>query len=498
MATSKYRSVQLLIFILLFGLYANWPLHTYTFDSLTYVLDVQSGQLQKMLHPHHLLYSPLSFVLWRAGQIFDSSLHPLPVMQLIGAFSLALAWLILFKLLLYWKIEFFVGLTASLLAVLTYGPWRFATITEPYALHILLVLLMFLLASQKRNNALVVTAVLATLNMQTAFLFLPSALILAFWESNERLRDVAKSLIAYAVTCLTMYLFFGYIAMGSLSALPAWFGKYAVDQRWWDPSLVKFITALFAASDGVFGLATPPSLWRTLSWISMSSLIVVAAYFLREWLKEQTQLTYAAALALFLQFAFYYQFDAGSPCYWTIVPALSALLLSGPLSIAASRRKGLTYALMAFTLLIGVLTVFTHEIIPQSKSSAYVPYQLAKSVKPIVGKGTLWMLGGNVNERVFRVFTSLSIRSLHDILLRGKGTNVQNLSLLKTKIEADIEKGPVFVFGDLFKGSFSGIVGLDNALIPPKDIAQAFAGFNLKPVSIEGRVYIWQLVKRSD
>ena len=451
-----------------------------------------------MLHPHHMLYSPASFVLWQLGRLVDGSLHPLPVMQLFGALSFALAWFLLFRLMIHWEIDSTVGLAASLLAVLTYGPFRFATITEPYALHVLLVLLMFLLASHKRTVALVTASVLATLNMQTAFLFFPSALILAFGDDKERIRNITKSVVAYAIICLILYLFFGYLAMGSLSALPAWFGKYAVDHRWWDPSPVKLITAILAASDCVFGLATAPSIWRTISWVLMTSVIVVSIYFLRDWHKKHRQLACASALALFLQFAFYYQFDAGSPCYWTIVPTLIALLLSGPLTIAASRSKWLTYSLLLFTLFIGVFTVFTHEIIPQSKSTSYVPYQLAKSVTTIVDKGTLWMIGGNVNERVFKVFTPLSIQSVHDILLRGEGTKMQNLSLLKSTIKTDLQKGNVFVFGDLFTGSFKGIVGLDNVLISPKEIAQAFAGFHLKPVPIDGRVYLWQLVKKRD
>ncbi len=494
---------EILFSIALFVIFISFPVQTHTYDGLVYLGDVTSGQLSRLFHPHHVLYSPLCFLFWQLSKAFSASIEPLQVMRFLGALASVFTCFFVRHTLLIWRIEKTLSWLLSIFAVLTYGPWRFTSISEPYALHIMLVSALFFAASRigatedKETSSVgfVTLAVLATLNMQTAFLFIPSALLLAFWPLGQKRRAI-KTFILYALLTGASYLICGLLATKSLSALPAWFGKYAIDQRWWNPAAHKLVIALFAASDVFWGRPEVSSLLRVLCSIASLPLFLFIFKFLRHSLKISPIQIRAIAFALLAQFGLYYQFDAGSPCYWTIVPMLTVLLLAIPLSMASKDWKRIVVLNLAILVLLTMTSVFLIEIRPQSSKANYRPYYRAKHIEKIVGSDTLWVHGGNLDEQVFLFFTPMKIRSIHDHLLAKQSVELSTrLTRLREILLDDLKNGNVYIYCDLYNGAWSGILGLDNKLISPIKISSIFGNLKVTAVKRGKKTMLWKVQK---
>jgi len=543
----------LLAAVALFALYAFLPVQTHTYDSLTYVLDVQSGQWDRLFHPHHPLYSPLCWLAWKTVSVVSPAIHPLAVMRVLNSAAAAAAALCLFYCLLLLtdtyrnvlschpfdrrgpggschdgthqgsrseaerpalvhpivppadcvrdgRIPLAAALT--LLASLSYGPWRFATVTEPYAFHLLGLCGLVCAAAHLRRRPpstggavfLAAIATLATLNLQSAALALPSALYLAWGQRPSGRRAMLIALATFVLAAGLCYLLCGLAATGgSPSDIPRWSARYALDRRWWNPALDKLPVALFAATDTFVGLAETPSVLATLAWTALVGLVVLAAQSLRPALQRSSPAVVAPALFLTLHTLFYYQLDAGSPCYWTPVPAVLALL-AGPL-LAPSEHPRLVTGILAILLLTAPATVLRDHILPESSVTAYRPYAVARALTTAVGStGTLWVLGGGLDEMVFRVFTPMTVRSVHDgLLAERRGPLDERLAALRTRFAADLAAGPVFVYEDLYDGAPQAIEHVDGTMVDGNRVATIWAGHRLVPaLGRPGAVALWR------
>ena len=234
-------------------IYLGFPTWDYYFDGLTFAMAVEGvaagGDPGWLLHPHHLLYSPLAFLAYETAWALGLKIRAWLLMQWLSTLCAASGLYLFYRLQRRTGIGAGAALAGIVLLGSSYSYWRFGTqgdTTMPTALLLLVVL--SLAISYPGSRPMVSAAVrlglvqgAAILLHETAMLFIP-AVAWAIWRSRRgrhrdwrpRVRAIAAFLAAVAAVAGTAYLAATVLVLGirSPAGFAGWLsGYFAADPR---------------------------------------------------------------------------------------------------------------------------------------------------------------------------------------------------------------------------------------------------------------------------
>lgn len=487
-----------LVVVAAFALFAGLPVQTHTHDGLTYALHVMGDDDAVRWHPHHPIYTPLVRLLWRAGCLVSPALHPLAVMQLLSALAGAAALWFLLGLLVHIPLPAPVAWSLALTAAFSFGPWRYATLTVPHVGQLTALAAALAAADlvRRRDASAAGHALpglvlgLGTIVLQTTLLFLPAVAVMALGpplpqpRRSSRLAACAAMVAGFLLVTGSGYLLSAMAAVGPHpGAMIRWGLGYTRDARWWGFDAGKPVVALVSAAYGAFGnVDESPSLPGVAAWASLLAVTLLAAAGLRRGLGAHRRLALTALAAMIPHVGLHLFLDVASPNYWLPVPMAVALLLAPGLVGSLHERPRLTtWALVALAV-TGPLCVFHDQILPQSSPARYRPYHVARAVAAAAGPdAVIWTMGGQLEEKVLRVFTPLTVRSVHDEVVGARRPLEESVTDLRRRLDADLASGrPVFLFHDLFDGRLTTIRDMTGREVGPRELAPLLAGLGLR------------------
>ena len=215
---TNYSYLIVLLFAILYCMFlSNNP----TTDSYAYAVSSLSGK--DLIYPHHLLYTPLCYVIIRAFAF--TGLEAIKILQIFNVLLSCLSLLVLRKILK--KVHNKESIVASVIMFCgsCYGFLRFAIDNEVYILFLLFSLLAiyymqtFLAEnSLKELIKLSVCLLLACLSFQMGILlWVPTLFILIYLRKKRNLIVfLLISLVIPLVYCVISYLTMGYFSIGFL------------------------------------------------------------------------------------------------------------------------------------------------------------------------------------------------------------------------------------------------------------------------------------------
>jgi len=159
--------------------YLAIPTRNYYWDGITFALDIENAAgLKSLLHPNHLLYSPIGWLIYRA---LSGTIRALYVLQFLNAFFGALAVYFLFGIVA--KVAQSIRAAIALTALFAFAGmwWRFSTDADAYIPSVLLLIICADLLITSRPSRPIQVALLHTLAMlahELAFLFVLPA---SYW-----------------------------------------------------------------------------------------------------------------------------------------------------------------------------------------------------------------------------------------------------------------------------------------------------------------------------
>jgi hypothetical protein len=137
-----YHNLLFSIFLLLIvGLYVLSLVQIHTFDALSYAYAAKVGlrRAEIFLHPHHLIYNPLSFCIYKIGLYLGWKWDIILILQLTNIFYSILSLLIFSKLLRQY-VDFITSILMVLILTFSNGFWLFSVEVEVYALSTLFII----------------------------------------------------------------------------------------------------------------------------------------------------------------------------------------------------------------------------------------------------------------------------------------------------------------------------------------------------------------------
>jgi len=236
--------------------YLAIPTHNYYWDGITFALDVENAaSLKSLLHPNHLLYSPIGWYVYRA---LGRSIRALYILQVLNAFFAGLAVYFLFGMVAKVSHSIRAAITLSALFALAGIWWRFSTDADAYILSVLLLILcadLLITSRPSRPFLVALLHILAMLVHELAFLFVMPA---CYWiwrhgaEGESQLVRFRRAMI-YACTA-------GCFTLGVYVAVYCWrFGGFTF------PAFFAFLTS--HATGSGFSFSAIRNSWLTArSW----------------------------------------------------------------------------------------------------------------------------------------------------------------------------------------------------------------------------------------
>ncbi len=236
--------------------YLSIPTHNYYWDGITFALDIENAtSLKSLLHPNHLLYSPIGWYIYRA---LGRSIRALYILQVLNAFFAGLAVYFLFGMVAKVSQSIRAAITLSAWFAFAGIWWRFSTDADAYILSVLLLILCAdLLISSKPPRPVLVALlhILAMLVHELAFLFVLPA---SYWiwrqglEGESQLVRFRRAMV-YACTA-------GFSTLAIYVAIFRWrFGSFTF------PAFFAFLTS--HATGSGFSFSIIRNSWLTLrSW----------------------------------------------------------------------------------------------------------------------------------------------------------------------------------------------------------------------------------------
>lgn len=182
--------------VAVFVIYAILPTKNYYWDGVSFAQDIeQAGRFGSptfwlnIIHPNHLLYNSLGYLVWIALQIVGLKLRAIAVLQAINMILAALCVAVLQRTLLRLTQSTYLSTTLTALFALSAIFWRFATDADAYIPSVLCLIAAFhvLCTSSKPRPLLVgILHACAMLLHQLAIFFFPAAALGVYLKGGRR------------------------------------------------------------------------------------------------------------------------------------------------------------------------------------------------------------------------------------------------------------------------------------------------------------------------
>jgi hypothetical protein len=236
--------------------YLAIPTRNYYWDGITFSLDIENAiSVKSLLHPNHLLYSPIGWYVYRA---LGGTIRALYVLQVLNAFFAALAVYFLFGVVAKLSQSIRAAITLTGLFAFAGIWWRFSTDADAYILSVLLLIIgadLLITSRPSRPIPVALLHIMAMLVHELAFLFVLPA---AYWiwrhsaEGESQLARLRRTM-AYACTA-------GFSTLAIYVAVFCWrFGSFSF------PGFFAFLTS--HATGSGFSFSAIRNSWLTIrSW----------------------------------------------------------------------------------------------------------------------------------------------------------------------------------------------------------------------------------------
>ncbi|MBD3169588.1 MAG: hypothetical protein GF307_08905 [candidate division Zixibacteria bacterium] len=280
---SKYPVIAIILLLTVFGVIYILTIpanHTEAEDSLSILNDIRSVDVEKLFHPHHLLYAPVGYTAHHLAQSAGINTNLQLTMQAVnifaGLFVLLMVYLIAGKL----NMAPYLRAIAVFITAFSYSFWRYSNECETYIIP--LVFIMLVIAgvirmfekghSYGRAFWLGIGTAFAVLFHQQHIVFiipLTIAFLISSFDSERKystgiiIKNYLLCLLTFVFVLTFAYSLVGFIVLGkgNFTELRQWFTGYAYGGVWgaWSfysiPKAVIGLGRSFIGGHFIFALA---------------------------------------------------------------------------------------------------------------------------------------------------------------------------------------------------------------------------------------------------
>ncbi len=394
------RTAGAILFLAILGVYLALPNRNYCYDSVAYAWFIKSGRA--LFHPHHLLHSPLGFLLVRGLRFLGIPASPMVTMQTLNSLAGALGVWLFFRTLCRLCQNLFSAVVFSLLLGFSFTYWYNSIENEvmiiPLAILMYILLRLVALTSERQTAEpffwmkLGIAGSLAVLFYEM-HIVLPIAVLFLIAGYKKRLGGVGKTAALYLTPYLPIvggaYLaaarfthnlsswnqFLRWSTLYIIPRVPKAFGVHTLRLAPYGIPRA-FVRATFLKNFLLNGAMTPTG-WLLLSGSVVVGLLLLYSVLLtgtrlRRNLIQRTQLFLLAWVLAYGIFALWCG-PQGPDFYLSALPPFWALLCLGTKDVQRS---------VVLVLLAGLFLVnFAGEIIPNSSLERNEAYQLVLKLR---------------------------------------------------------------------------------------------------------------------
>jgi len=220
------KLVYPLFFFLVLAVYYLTFSKVPTSDGLTWARQVQNGSLQDLFSPHHLMYKPLGFALYRLLLSTGLKVDVIRLLQVMNALIGSFGAIVFLKMIMRITNSLITGLISSFLLAFSHGYWYFLN-GEIHVFGVVFLILSFyllLFGTGKPHRVFAtigLTNGLAVLFHQENLIFLVvvvSAILTDVRRKNQRLNNLMAYLLPFSILVGIPYLIAGWAIVGLNSA----------------------------------------------------------------------------------------------------------------------------------------------------------------------------------------------------------------------------------------------------------------------------------------
>lgn len=229
-------------FVALLLIYLAFPTRSYYYDGVFFARAIEEAPSLKgsLLHPNHLIYTPVGYLAYRVSQMLGFNARALHVLQVLNSFVAVGAAYVLFRILRESFHSRYLAWCLTLLFALSATWWKFSIDADAYIISVLFLLVSFYLilpGKTPRPWLLVATFSLAVVFHQLAVLFFFVILLGLFWQTpaglptHKRMLRVLQFGLGSFLLIFSSYCLGFYFAAGTfeVSRFARWITSYSPD-----------------------------------------------------------------------------------------------------------------------------------------------------------------------------------------------------------------------------------------------------------------------------
>jgi hypothetical protein len=213
----------------------------YYWDGISFAQDIEQGWLRPvaLMHPNHLLYSPMGHRLWELLNSIGLDVRALTILQALNSVLAAIAVAVMFNVFLKTVHSRYVAACLALIFAFSATWWKFATDANSYIPSVFALTVCLWLLVPQRKAAPIVLGMVHAASMQLhqlAVLFYPAAVVgvwLQHRDHGSRARFQAVALYALTATGFTLLVycaaFVAYYGDFDLSTFLTWITSHSSD-----------------------------------------------------------------------------------------------------------------------------------------------------------------------------------------------------------------------------------------------------------------------------
>ncbi|UCE67426.1 MAG: glycosyltransferase family 39 protein [Candidatus Zixiibacteriota bacterium] len=316
------------LFFLVFFIFV--PNNDQGYDSYAFLLDARDGQ--EIVHPHHLLYNVLKYILYllstRLG--LDAMKVISLVSSVIGAFSLAL----IFRFIRQRALPE-IALTGTMIIGMVFSFWYYSTTVEVNIVSIMfLALTLYYLLNERSDRNSILAFLFLTIGIlfhQLLILALIPMLIYDSYRHGFLKRSIRLSMLSL-IPGFVIYIIVALAASDNgIAGAYAWLAKYPGLGRWGVVHSGSVIASFGGIAKAVFGgsmlrqalygggISLPEILYVVGTMLSLCGMSILFINAAKSMLKKADSILLGVTAFIFLIFAFWWAPQDGGFWFYPVV-----------------------------------------------------------------------------------------------------------------------------------------------------------------------------------
>jgi len=224
--------LSILLFLSVLLIYLVLPTSDYYWDGISFAQNIEDSRSLSpdLLHPNHLIYTPVGYLIHTALAQIGFQLRSLDVLRMINSLLSALSSLVLFHILLALTRSRYLSFSLAVIFSFSGFWWKFSTDANAYVPSVFFLLLTFYgLLPERRVRPFLIALlhVMAILFHQLAVFFYPAAVV-ALWQQSSQTPEKGRvlNLVRYSGTAFlaTSVAYYGgfFLHSGKAQSLSFW------------------------------------------------------------------------------------------------------------------------------------------------------------------------------------------------------------------------------------------------------------------------------------